>query len=581
MLPVSLRVFRNLQAFTDDAAPCQSMLCVPRILGFLPSALLLNINLPLAQLWVYYFIINMSDICLVFPRDPSGHALTSTLADGESLGIGYIASSLRNAGYSVKVINGEVFNIQNEELLSKILEINPKMVGFSPVAINMTSILQICNEIKMKNKDIHVTLGGHHATFAARDILMNELSVDSIVIGNGEKTIVELAQAIFANSKNLQIIKGIAFRVKNEVIITEERQTEKIDAMAFPARDTLEEIISKTGKREARLLTSRGCSNHCVFCTTPSFYKSGWEGHSAERVIEEINSLIGKYQIEHFWITDDNFIIPTSESRDRAREIAQLIIENKFNITFRILCRADSFGDNEQLISLLRRSGMTIAYIGLESGDPQTILQLGKRVSIEQNRRVVHLLSKHGVCLQTGFIMFTPYVTIEGLQNNANFLAQVGELYRFFPLTRAVDVFPGSKLIVQLVEDGLLSSDYNYKSNHIDYSFKYPYIQDMLLSITKCYDEETIKYDNRLLALKIRRLPSVFQNHKENRDILTFVTQEFQKLNDVNYSFFIELLERKGILEQSKLNKMNVERKNKVKEIYNRLNSIPFLSEGR
>lgn len=522
----------------------------------------------------------MSDICLVFPRDPSGHALTSTLADGESLGVGYIASSLRSTGYSVKIINAEVFNIQNKELLNKILEINPKMVGFSPVAINMTSTLQICNKIKMKNKDIHITLGGHHATFAARDILMNELSVDSIVIGNGEKTIVELAQAIFSKSQHLQIIKGIAFRVKNEVIITEERQTEKIDAMPFPARDTLEEIISKTGKREARLLTSRGCSNHCVFCTTPSFYKSGWEGHSAERVIEEINSLIGKYQIEHFWITDDNFIIPTSESRNRARKIAQLIIENKFNITFRILCRADSFGDNEQLIGLLRRAGMTIAYIGLESGDPQTILQLGKRVSIEQNRRVVHLLGKHGVCLQTGFIMFTPYVTLEGLQNNASFLAQIGELYRYFPLTRTVDVFPGSILLAQLIKDRLLSSDYNYKSNHLDYSFKYPYVQDMLSSIIQCYDNETIEYDNKLLEIKIRKLPVAYKNPMLNGDILAFVTQEFQRLNNINHAFFNELLKQKGMLGQPKLSKLNAERKSKVKEIYDNLKSIPFLSEG-
>ena len=81
----------------------------------------------------------MSDICLVFPRDLSGQALMSTLAGGESLGIGYLASSLRNAGFTVRIINAEEFHIQNEELLSSILETNPKMVGFSPVANNMAS----------------------------------------------------------------------------------------------------------------------------------------------------------------------------------------------------------------------------------------------------------------------------------------------------------------------------------------------------------------------------------------------------------------------------------------------------------
>lgn len=524
----------------------------------------------------------MIDVCLVFPRDPSGHALASTLADGESLGLGCIASSLRSAGYSVKIINAEVFNMEREELLGRILAIHPKMVGFSPVAVNMASTLQICNKIKMKNRDIHITLGGHHATFAARDILVNELSVDSIVIGDGNKTIVELARAVFANSRHLAMIRGIAFRVKNQVVITEERQTERVDTMPFPARDTLHEIISKTGNREARLLTSRGCSNNCVFCTTPRFYRSGWEGHPPERVLQEIKSLIDEYQIRHFWITDDNFVVPTPESRDRAREIARLIIESKLNITFRILCRADSFGDDEQLVGLLAEAGMTTAYIGFESGDPHTIEQLGKQISVEQNRRVVQLLDRYGISTQTGFIMFTPYTTIEGLQNNADFLRHVGELYRFFPLTRSVDVFPGSRLLSQLSEDGLLSPDYSYKSNRIDYSFKYPCIEDIFLSMSRSYDKETVECDNGLLDLRIRRPPFVSENLvRANRELSALVMQEFQKLNDANYSFFMELLRHRGTLGQPRLDEANAERRNRVKEIYDHLKSIPFLSEGR
>jgi len=514
----------------------------------------------------------MSDICLIFPRDPKGYALASTLADGESLGLGYIASSLRFAGYTVKIINAETFKIEDNELINKILETKPKIVGFSPVAVNMASTLHLCNEIKVKNKDIHITLGGHHVTFAAKDILTNEPSVDSIIVGNGDRTVVELAQAIIKKSNDLNNINGIVFRNNDEVIVKEKGQTENIDKLPFPARDTLEEIISKTGKREARLLTSWGCFNNCVFCTTPCFYPLGWQGRSAERVVEEICDLVKKYGINHLWITDDNFIISTDESHTRARKIAQLIIDKKLNITFRILCRADSLRNDEQLVDILKKAGMTIAYIGLESGDPRTMLRLGKRVTIQQNKEMVELLSKHKISIQIGFIMFTPYATIQALQNNVKFLAQIGELYRFFPLTRAIDVFPGSPLLSQLKKDGLLSSKYNYKSEHIDYSFVHPEIQDILNLTTLCYDDESIEFDSKLLGLKLIELSSIFKKQREDIRLASYVNTRFVEINSINRAFFMKLLKTKGKLSESILNSLNHERKNRIKKLYDELN---------
>jgi hypothetical protein len=74
--------------------------------------------------------------------------------------------------------------------------------------------------------------------------------------------------------------------------------------------------------------------------------------------------------------------------------------------------------------------------------------------------------------LQIGFIMFNPYSTIEQLAESAHFLHDIGELYRVYPLTRSLSVFPGTPIAKQLVADGLLervsylegAGGYSYRS---------------------------------------------------------------------------------------------------------------------
>ena len=60
---------------------------------------------------------------------------------------------------------------------------------------------------------MQICLGGHHATFAAEEILENSF-FDIIVCGEGEQTIVELVESLKKNTE-LEKVDGIFFKRNN------------------------------------------------------------------------------------------------------------------------------------------------------------------------------------------------------------------------------------------------------------------------------------------------------------------------------------------------------------------------------
>ena len=105
----------------------------------------------------------------------------------------------------------------------------------------------------------------------------------------------------------------------------------------------------------------------------------------------------------------------------------------------------------------LKSVGLTHVFLGLESGSDDALRVYNKRITVEQNFRAISLLRDAHIQTQIGFIMFNPYSTLNEVRENAQFLADIGELFRFFPLTRSMDVFFGTPIYHALLRDGLIT----------------------------------------------------------------------------------------------------------------------------
>ena len=139
------------------------------------------------------------------------------------LGLGYLASAARNAGYSVDLIDVGIDKLTISGIIHRIIEVDAQIVGISSFIANHGNGLKIAHEIKKQfGSQVKVMMGGPQASFVYEEVL-KQGDVDIVSIFEGEQTIVELLNCIKTGG-DLKKIAGIAFvNEEGEVIKTERR----------------------------------------------------------------------------------------------------------------------------------------------------------------------------------------------------------------------------------------------------------------------------------------------------------------------------------------------------------------------
>ncbi|MCX5704273.1 MAG: radical SAM protein, partial [Candidatus Omnitrophica bacterium] len=335
-------------------------------------------------------------------------------------------------------VNGEdkwYGGLEFEEIAKRIKENGIKLVGITvPFSISHWSAQKAASVIKSIDRNIITVLGGHHVTVRPQEVVLNK-DVDYIVIGEGEYTMLELADALeHGNSAGLERIEGIGYKINGKPVINPSRKPiQDLDSLPFPARHllNLENYFSAVeagqssrgdylpaGKKWATVITSRGCPYECVFCAISLTMGRKWRPRSAENVVKEIEELINKYGIRHLTIEDDNMTLDVA----RAKEICDMIIRKKLGITWCMPngVRADALG--EDLIKKMKASGCTEVFVAPESGDQEVVNNIiKKRMDLKKVEEAVRLFNKYGINVNAVFVIGCIGETKENIRQSISF----------------------------------------------------------------------------------------------------------------------------------------------------------------
>ena len=184
----------------------------------------------------------------------------------------FLSYGLKKEGYNVNL-----YHIQDEEIdsaVDEIIKTKPMFAGFSVITGLPTYYASEMSEQIKKKSDIPVVWGGIHTSLLYKQCL-NEKYIDFVVIGEGEETIVELADAI-KKDKDYSHIKGIGYKLNQEPFINRPRSLKrdisdyKMDIDAINWSDYIHESDTMyNGKivrtRELGYYSSRGCRHNCSF----------------------------------------------------------------------------------------------------------------------------------------------------------------------------------------------------------------------------------------------------------------------------------------------------------------------------
>jgi len=350
---------------------------------------------------------------------------------------GYAASSLRHTGHDVYLMDTTISGWDFKKTKQEILKLSPDILCVNAVYFweHTGLVFDLLNNLKEDGFCGHITLFGFFPTLAYAAILENIASVDSVVVGESEITLVELSEAL-SKHKSLSGISGLCIRTDKVITISKQRSPEQnIDKFYFPERTNFSD-------QTASILASRGCYNHCAFCLVPSFYNDGplWRGRSPENIYQEISELADK-GCQDFYFVDPNFIGPGKKGKDRIHKLMKLI--RPLNISFGMETRPNDL-DPDILDSLIS-SGFKTLLLGIESGSKSVLTNLNKGASINSSESAIRICRNAGIEPEVGFLMFVPDSTLEDLKHNFEFLQKNNLLDR---LERTANLLSHRQLVL-------------------------------------------------------------------------------------------------------------------------------------
>lgn len=306
------------------------------------------------------------------------------------LGTLYACSLLRENNYSVNFYDSNLVNSE-QDLMPIIENKDPNIFvvyddGFNYLTKMCLTKMREATFSRLsfaKSKGISTIVNSSDSTDHFEMYLKN--GADFIIHGEGELALLELTECL-KNGTDTSLVKGISYlNEKNEVVKTPPRPVLKnLDDLPNAAWDLLDiEPYRKIWKDNhgyfaMNLATTRGCPYKCNWCAKP-IYGNRYNTRSPKRVIEEIDYLIKKFDVNYFWMCDDIFGLKPNW----VQEFRDLKKEYNLDFRYKIQSRVDLMLKDDNL-DALAESGADKIWVGAESGSQKILDGMDKGTQVEQ-----------------------------------------------------------------------------------------------------------------------------------------------------------------------------------------------------
>ena len=342
-----------------------------------------------------------------------------------NLGIGYLAATLAQHGYRVRVFD---FESDHDQVLAAAHTEQPLLIGFSLIfQFYIHRFANLIERLRANGVACHFVMGGHFPSLSYEETINLVPGLDSVARFEGEMTLLELADRL-SSGDDWHDVRGLAYRREIETVCNPMRPLiEDLDALPYPQRDFRPMV--ELGHSIVPLLASRGCARTCSFCSIQTFYRTApgkiVRTRNPKRVVDEMLALHHDLGATIFLFQDDDFPLFGPVWKRWAAEFVNALHQSGLSkrVIWKMNCRADSV--ERDLFLAMRDAGLYFVYMGLESGNEEGLKTLHKEISVDQNLRAVDILKTIELTFEYGFMLFDPSSTFESVRENLRFLRAI------------------------------------------------------------------------------------------------------------------------------------------------------------
>ncbi|MEI6779350.1 MAG: radical SAM protein [Verrucomicrobiota bacterium] len=457
-------------------------------------------------------------ILLVTPPYHSG--VVESAGTWLPLSLLYVGGALQRAGYGVALYDAMTRFHTLEQVRETLQREKPDAVFVTCITATVLDGMEVCRIAKEESPEVLTVLGNTHPTFMYDEILREHPEVDVIVRGEGELTSVELMEA-WKTGADLKRVNGIAFREGSAVVATPPRQfIRDLDSVEpawnlVPWREYSYRV--KPNSTLAIVSSSRGCKQHCSFCSQRLFWNESWRAVSAVRFVDELEMLRDRYGVNVAMIADE---IPSLD-RQRWNTILDLLIERDLGTSILLETRVDDILRDEDLLPKYRQAGIEHIYVGVEAVNQATLDLFKKDAKVEQGKRAIELINAHNIISETSFVMGMPNETAAEMERTIELAKFYDPDMAFF---LAITPWPYADLYRD-VKDHIVTRDYR------KYNLVEPVIKPVAMTLDEVR-EQLFRGFREFYHNKMKRLPQMPAWKQEFMKCLMKLLMEHSYLRD-------------------------------------------------
>ena len=383
------------------------------------------------------------------------------------LRMGYMISMLKKE-YEIRFLDTYIIRYSSNLLINKTIEFDPAVLVIDFEAKDCQYALEYAKQVRKTCPHVKMICMGPYASVLSEDLIFEGSPVDFVLMGECEHDILKVIRAL-DSIEDLKKINSLYFREKTRAEIA---LIDDLNSLPMPQHTffnpkdyfSIYPIPVNVELKWGYILSSRGCSHKCIFCSPAirNSYGSRIRFCSTENVIREMLYLksLGRNIVS---FEDDDF----TASESRTMRLCSAMI-NK-NISMPWIAHARVTELTRDLMITMKKAGCVLLKLGIESGSNRIIGILSKdgTVSgIDWNKKVQEVFEigkEINLSLHAMFIIGNPKETEKDLSLTRDLIKEIKpesiQIHYFVP-------YPGSRAFETYCQNG----KFNKKLHHYDHT---------------------------------------------------------------------------------------------------------------
>ncbi|MFH1092576.1 MAG: radical SAM protein [Candidatus Omnitrophota bacterium] len=377
--------------------------------------------------------------------------------------LAYAVALLQKHGFDAHIIDAIADKTSYESFHKKIATLNPDLLVVETSTVTLNHDLKFISRF---NGEFPVALCGPDIHIAGVEFLNKNKSIDYVLFGEYEASLLELAQKLESGG-DLDAVKGILYRQGDKAVKNPPRELiSDLDWLPWPERKLLPVKKYNDAPGDiplpcASMWASRGCPFRCSFCLWPQVMYGGnsYRVRSVKNVVDEMEYLVKELGFKSVYFDDDTWNVGRKRMLDFCRELKT----RDMQIPWAIMARAELM--DEELLEVMRDAGLFAVKYGIESSSQKILDGVGKGLDLKKAEEMIKYTKYLGIRTHLTFTFGLPGETKETIKDTIDYALLLNPTSVQFSLATP---FPGTKFYEQMDAKGyLLTKDpEKFDGNH-------------------------------------------------------------------------------------------------------------------